>query len=146
MHKKSQNKEAKSKLLTTSPIVFDHSKSKSKSKEKSRSISKLNTYRSTQDKEPFNKSISKRLFPHPKQQKSRSKEKSKSRSRLKTDRDVSPLKEMKQAKRFDVADREIKYNKQETSELKKTMKKKIQNTRSKAEPFLYAADAVEEIE
>lgn len=45
-----------------------------------------------------------------------------------------------------MADREIKYNKHETSELKKTMKKKIQNIRSKPEPFLYTVDQVEEIE
>lgn len=45
-----------------------------------------------------------------------------------------------------MADREIRYSKHETSELKKTMKKKIQNSRSKAEPFLYPADPPEESE
>ena len=56
--------------------------------------------------------------------KSASKSKSKNKIPL-TDRDVSPLKEIKRPKEFNVADREVKFIKAEPNELKKCLKKKI---------------------
>lgn len=105
----------KNKLLTTSPVLFERStskskkKSKSKSKSKSRSVSRINTQRSNaadRDKSHL-KSVTKRLYPQGKES-NNEKEKSKSKNKGHTEKSISPLKDVKHTKSFNVADREIK--------------------------------------
>lgn len=145
-HKRSAAIEQKNKLLNTSPVVFDRSTSrqykKSKEKSKSRSVSRLNTNRSNhldRQKELI-KNVTKKLYTQAKEtlkNKSASKSKSKNKIPL-TDRDVSPLKEIKRPKEFNVADREVKFIKAEPNELKKCLKKKIKGRMKMDEQLEYA--------
>ena len=151
----------KNKHLTTSPIDYDdETATKRKSKSKSRSMSKVNTHRSqhTDREKDLLKSVTRKLYAHIKdnprnnskshsKSKSKPKSHSKSKSRIKTDRDISPLR--KTAKGFNVADREIRYSRTESTELKKTMRKKINHNKMRGDPMMYPteplrADLIEE--
>ena len=94
----------KSKLLTTSPVLFDRSHStsqkKSKDKSKDRSVSRVHTHRSNHgDKErEMLKNVTRKLYTQNKEvlkshskSKEKSKSKSKSRTRIHTERDISPF-------------------------------------------------------
>ena len=106
--------EQKNKLLTTSPVIFDRSHSTSQKKSKERSVSKIHTHRSQYAEKDMLKNVTRKLYTQNKEvhkdksnskSKSKSKSKSRTRTRIHTDRDVSPIRDVKKPKAFNVADR-----------------------------------------
>jgi hypothetical protein len=151
--------DSKNKLLTTSPVIFDRSHSnshkKSKDKSKDRSVSRVHTHRSYHgDKEKdLIKNVTRKLYTHTKENKkekslskSKSKSKSKSRTRINTDRDISPIRDLKKTRTFNVTDREITFKKTETADYKKFVKKKVKNRMKVDDVYSYLPADRQDIE
>lgn len=100
---------------------------------------KVTATKSTHKEKDLIKNVSKRLYTEIKEDKNKSNSKSKSKSRSKSKsmtktkgKSISPLKEIKRPKDFNVAEREVSFKKSQVQDQRKSIKKKIR-TKMKGE-------------